>query len=572
MSRIEPSFFSFEKFVKLSDIIIGKGKVKTILEFGSRYGEDTVEFAKRFPQATVYTFECNPNSLEECKNNISEYPNIILTEKAVSDENGTVTFFAIDKENTITTWEDGNQGASSLLKASGKYEVEQYAQKEVTVEATTLHSFIQHNRLDNIDLLWMDIQGAELKALKGLKEKISIVKLLHVEVEFMEIYSGQPLFEDIKDFFTQNGFLFLGFTCKSEYSADAVFVNSSVYKKKYLNKINQVLDDQKPLLLKNRLKKVINPKLLGSRTIIFFLTCIKKCRSKNETFPLYTPSLKKRELYLWYLKVLKPLLNIDVQYRKKINSLVPIDIIIPTVKKDLDQLEQVIIAAKENIKHPIKNIFIVSEKESALDYILEKYSCTFIDEETILPIKKTDISYNIDGTDRSGWLYQQLLKLSGDKITQQDYFLVLDSDTVFTRPKVFLHGGKTIFDHSEECHTPYYIVYYNIMKRQKQSSLSFITHYMLFNKKYLQEMKAYIEEQNKTSWLDAIIQNVDYDSLSGFSEYETYGNYMYAFHKSKMKREYWFNLSCSEKPENIEKYIKSYSIHSYNKAQQGENS
>jgi hypothetical protein len=75
-------------------------------------------------------------------------------------------------------------------------------------------------------LLWIDIQGAELKALKGLKEKISMVKLIHVEVEFMEIYTDQPSFQDIKYFLIKKGFLFLGFTSESKYFADAVFVNS----------------------------------------------------------------------------------------------------------------------------------------------------------------------------------------------------------------------------------------------------------------------------------------------------------------------------------------------------------
>jgi len=255
-SVMEPSHITFQKFIKISNLFIGNENINTIFEFGARYAEDTIEFAKEFNHATVYTFECNPNTLFECKERILKYPNIILTEKAVTDNDGTVTFYAIDKENTITTWEDGNQGASSLFKASGKYEVEQYCQKECVVEGITLDTFIQEHDIKNIDLLWMDIQGAELKALKGMKEKISIVKLIHIEVEFMEIYTAQPLFQEIKDFLTNNGFIFLGFTSENKYFADAVFINSSLYKKKYKREINIILNKGVIISLKKAIKNV----------------------------------------------------------------------------------------------------------------------------------------------------------------------------------------------------------------------------------------------------------------------------------------------------------------------------
>ena len=222
---VEPSMQSFEKISNIADIL---GGVKNIFEFGSRYGEDTCEFAKKYHDAIIYSFECNPEVLPICRKSIAEFPNIVLTEKAVSDEIGTVTFYSIDKEKTITTWQDGNQGASSLFKASGKYEVEQYVQKEITVKCTTLNAFVTEHKISSIDLLWMDVQGAELKALKGLGEKLNIVKCMNIEVEFMEIYSEQPLFEEIREFLESKFFKFLGFATKSKYSADAIFVNSEV--------------------------------------------------------------------------------------------------------------------------------------------------------------------------------------------------------------------------------------------------------------------------------------------------------------------------------------------------------
>lgn len=66
--------------------------------------------------------------------------------------------------------------------------------------------------------------------------------------------------------------------------------------------------------------------------------------------------------------------------------------------------------------------------------------CTFIDENTVLPITKKDIHYRSRTWERSGWLFQQLLKLNGDKLCTADYFLVIDADTVLITPTVF---GRT---------------------------------------------------------------------------------------------------------------------------------
>ena len=114
---------------------------------------------------------------------------------------------------------------------------------------------------------------------------------------------------------------------------------------------------------------------------------------------------------------------------------------------------------------------------------------------------------------------------------------------------------------------PYFETYYKLMKTPADSKLSFISHYMLFNKKYLQELKDFIEQQNKQTWIDAILKNVNYNEMSGFSEYETYGNYMLTFHKKEIIREYFHNLSCNDFPTNIPNYYKSISLHSYNRKQ-----
>jgi FkbM family methyltransferase len=75
-------------------------------------------------------------------------------------------------------------------------------------------------RLDDIeieggvDLLKIDIQGAELDVFKGGRRTLQDVLVIQTEVEFIELYQGQPLFAEVDTFLRAQGFFFhtfLGF-------------------------------------------------------------------------------------------------------------------------------------------------------------------------------------------------------------------------------------------------------------------------------------------------------------------------------------------------------------------------
>jgi FkbM family methyltransferase len=212
-------------------------EVAMIFELGARDCEETLQFAATFPSAQVYAFECNPATLPICRERVREYSGIHLVEKAVSETDGSLTFFPIDQEKTVTTWEDGNPGASSLYKASGKYPIENYVQNEIVVQSTRLETFMAENGIDAIDIIWMDIQGAELQALKSLGHYVKGVKLFHLEVEFFEIYEGQPLFAEVASFLISKGFVLIGFTYKSAYAGDAIFASSHCFSRANLAKM-----------------------------------------------------------------------------------------------------------------------------------------------------------------------------------------------------------------------------------------------------------------------------------------------------------------------------------------------
>jgi FkbM family methyltransferase len=76
---------------------------------------------------------------------------------------------------------------------------------------------LQTHRLDDIhearytDFLKLDVQGAELMILENAKETLRHASVIQCEVEFVELYTGQPLMADIDSFLRSQGFSFLRF-------------------------------------------------------------------------------------------------------------------------------------------------------------------------------------------------------------------------------------------------------------------------------------------------------------------------------------------------------------------------
>jgi len=198
---------------------------RVVIDVGARDCSESLDFAAAFPAATVHAFECNPATLPACRLAAAAEPRVRLTERAVSDTDGRTAFFPIDQSKTVTRSADGNPGASSLFEATGDYPLEHYVQRRIEVESTRLDTFLARAGIGHVDVLWMDVQGAELLVLRGLGERLADVDWIHLEAEQFEIYRGQALFPAIDAHLAARGFELIGLTSYSIYAVDALYCN-----------------------------------------------------------------------------------------------------------------------------------------------------------------------------------------------------------------------------------------------------------------------------------------------------------------------------------------------------------
>ena len=173
-----------------------------VVECGSRDCLDAIEVLNCYNPRKVYSFECNPESIQVCKNNIADHDSIELVETAVGNCDDVIDFYATDMEKS----KDKNIGASSaLFHNRGQKD---FIQKKISVPCTRLDTFMNNNNIENIDLLCLDLQGYEKVALEGMGERIKDVSYIITEVNFESYYEDSVLFDDLLAFLNEKGFLF----------------------------------------------------------------------------------------------------------------------------------------------------------------------------------------------------------------------------------------------------------------------------------------------------------------------------------------------------------------------------
>ena len=75
------------------------------------------------------------------------------------------------------------------------------------IDTITLDQFCQEEHINEIDFLQIDVQGADLDVLEGAINILNRGTLaIQVEVEFSQLYVGQPLFADVDSFLRKNNF------------------------------------------------------------------------------------------------------------------------------------------------------------------------------------------------------------------------------------------------------------------------------------------------------------------------------------------------------------------------------
>jgi FkbM family methyltransferase len=198
-SNWEGSVLSYTfDFVKKIENKIDLENINHILDIGSRDACQALELSDWFPNSKIHCFEPIPETAEWCKKNIKDRNNIIFYEKAIGSIDGQIKFHKVI---------NGNIGASSLYKANDNhYYGKSYVQEEIQIDCIRGDSFLKNNSIEKIDLIWMDVQGAEIEVLKSFNKNLHDIKAIHSEVGLDRVYKNATTKKELINFMEDNDF------------------------------------------------------------------------------------------------------------------------------------------------------------------------------------------------------------------------------------------------------------------------------------------------------------------------------------------------------------------------------
>jgi FkbM family methyltransferase len=193
-----------DDFVDVMKWLLGEYEVGHIIDGGAYRGDFSLQMAAAFPFATIYAFEPQKKSYALLCNVTREIPRIKTYNCALSSHSGKSVLHTNISPLTSSlsnTSEDGLHYFQDYLQPEGSEQV----------EVTSLSDFLSNEKVPGVDILKLDLQGHELQTIKGMDGFVGSVKLIFVEVQFLEIYQGTPLFSEVETYLRTKGFVFYQF-------------------------------------------------------------------------------------------------------------------------------------------------------------------------------------------------------------------------------------------------------------------------------------------------------------------------------------------------------------------------
>ncbi len=169
------------------------------MDVGAHQGDFTDCVLGYYQAQRVWLIEADPGLAEGLRQKFAALPSCQIIHAAITDTSGSVDFRI-----------NQHRASSSLLPISpisGKIFHRSLEETQIlAVPALSLDDLFVREQIEQIDLLKIDIQGAERLLIAGGKEALKRVRWIYIEVLFEELYQGCALFGEIQERLGARGF------------------------------------------------------------------------------------------------------------------------------------------------------------------------------------------------------------------------------------------------------------------------------------------------------------------------------------------------------------------------------
>jgi FkbM family methyltransferase len=166
---------SISKLQRLVDVVEAPPHV--VLDVGANCGLFAAFLLRRFPQATVHCFEPTNELLPLIHSNCQH--KAVVNASCVGELDGTCTLYVNDASQ---------QTNSTLVDAVKPFAADRSISKR-DVPQVSLDTYCKDNGIERVDVLKVDVQGAEGGVLRGARRILPHVETLLIESSWLDIGS-----------------------------------------------------------------------------------------------------------------------------------------------------------------------------------------------------------------------------------------------------------------------------------------------------------------------------------------------------------------------------------------------
>lgn len=174
-----------------------------VIDGGANRGAFTDAFLRLHRPERLVLVEAIPDLAEKLRARYMGKSGISVVSAALSDKNGEAQF-QINR----------SEASSSLLPIDPRntawFSRDLTVARRVQVPTMTLPSLLEEQGLQTVDLLKLDLQGAERSVLTGGETVLDRVRVIYTEVFFERLYAGAWLFWEMNEFLASRGFKLCG--------------------------------------------------------------------------------------------------------------------------------------------------------------------------------------------------------------------------------------------------------------------------------------------------------------------------------------------------------------------------
>tara|TARA_R110000772_G_scaffold20140_3_gene55937 strand:- start:3603 stop:4238 length:636 start_codon:yes stop_codon:yes gene_type:complete len=190
-----------------------------IIEAGAASGTDTLWFGQNFPNGRIFAFEPLNISYDKTVQRVATCDNVKVYNVALGPQ-----------ESTEELYVSSNGASSSLLKPTGHIQFHPRIsfENKSTVKTINLDNFLRGQGVEEVDLMWLDMQGYEHTVLSHSLETLSKTRYLYTEVSLKEMYADSVLYNEFKSWLKERGFKVLHEFLYWEDMGNVLFYNENL--------------------------------------------------------------------------------------------------------------------------------------------------------------------------------------------------------------------------------------------------------------------------------------------------------------------------------------------------------